>query len=142
MDKYLFMSLHGNRRIILGYDDGLCREFSIEGFLSKTEIEFLMIEFPWTEDGLKRFESITKGKVTRIAPDLCFTAFWNAYAYKIGNKVRTEKLWNALNDVDKAAAMKSIPIYDSFLTVKKNQDKVYPETYLHQRRFENNFKIY
>lgn len=142
MDKYLFTSSSGSRRILIGYEDGLCREFSIEGSLSNTEIEFLMNEFPWTENGLTRFEAITRGKVTRIAMDLTFAAFWNSYAYKVGNKGRTEKLWNTMNDVDKAAAMKSIPIYESFLSVKKNQDKVYPETFLSQRRFENNYKMY
>jgi len=38
-------------------------------------------------------------------------------------------------------AIRKIPVYDSFLAVKRNQEKVYPETFLSQRRFENNFKL-
>ena len=141
MDKYLFTSITGNRKILMGYEDGLLRELSIEGSMSNSEIQFLMLHFPWIECGLKQFEEITRGKVTRIEMDLSFDTFWNAYAYKVGNKTRTEKLWDKLSGVDKAAVLRSIPIYDTFLVIKKNQDKLYPETFLSQRRFENNYKI-
>ena len=142
MNKYLFTSLHAERRLLIGYEDGGLRQLNIEGPMNLVDTDYLATHFPWFESELNEFERITRGKVTAIMMDLTFVAFWNAYAYKVGNKARTEKLWNTLSDVDKAAALKCIPIYDQFLMVKKNQDKVYPETYLSQRRFENNYKLY
>ncbi len=141
MDKYLFTSLSNRRRILFGYENGYLRELSIEGDISMAEIDFLKNEIPWFEIGLDRFQSITRGKVSRIELDLSFDSFWNTYAYKVGNKLRTEKLWDKLSDIEKARVLKSIKVYDQFLEFKKNQEKAYPETYLSQRRFENNYKF-
>jgi len=141
MDKYLFTSQNGQRRILFGYEDGYLRRFTVEGNLTLNEIDFLKNEIPWLEVGLDRFQSITRGKVARIETDLSFGAFWDTYAYKVGNKLRTEKLWEKLSDVEKARVLKSIKIYDQFLDLKKNQEKAYPETYISQRRFDNNYKI-
>ena len=142
MDQYLFTNFQGNRKILLGYEEGILREFKIEGQITDQDIKFMKDELPWREYFLTRFEKTTRGKVTKITVDLSFAAFWNAYTYKVGNKPRTEKLWEKLSDVDKAQAMKSIPVYDQFLAMHPNQDKAYPETYLSQRRFENNYKLY
>lgn len=141
MEKYLFTSLNGSRRILFGYDEGMLREISIEGPISDAEIAVLRDNFPWMEIELKHFEIITRGKITRINLDLSFEVFWNAYGYKVGNKDRTEKLWGKLSEVEKAQVLKSIPIYDQFLALKNNQAKTYPETYLSQRRFDNSYKI-
>jgi hypothetical protein len=141
MDKYLFTSVHGQRSILFGYENGFLRELVIEGVITTTEIDFLKNQIPWYEIGLDRFKEITGGRISRIDPDLSFDGFWNSYAYKVGNKLRTEKLWNRLTEPEKAMAMKSIRIYDQFLAMKTNQAKAYPETYLSQRRFENNYKI-
>lgn len=67
-------------------------------------------------------------------PDLSFEKFWNAYAYKVGDKNRSEKLWNKFSDAEKITALKVIPIYNLFLRTK-NLDKAYPETWLNQKRF-------
>lgn len=78
--------------------------------------------------------------VEQIIGDLSFDAFWDKYNYKVGNKKRAEKLWNALSEADRIQALKVIASYDNWLKRKNYiQEKCYPETYLNQRRFESKF---
>lgn len=70
-------------------------------------------------------------------PDLSFEVFWKKYDYKVGNKQRTEKLWNTLSDAEKVSALRAVPFYNNFLGIKR-LDKAYPETWLNQKRFLTN----
>lgn len=74
--------------------------------------------------------------VSRI--DVTFDAFWNEYAYKVGNKSRVMKKWNALKEPERLLAIGAIPRYKRFADSKKIE-RVYPETYIDQRRWENEF---
>lgn len=70
--------------------------------------------------------------------DTGFERFWNAYGYKVGNKARVAKKWNALGEGDRLLALGAIARYKRFAEGKKI-DRVYPETYIDQRRWENEF---
>ncbi len=76
---------------------------------------------------------------SKIAEDLSFDAFWNQYAYKVGNKTRARKLWEKLKEQEKSAVMKSIGRYENFLRNHPGMGKAYPETFLNQKRWENEF---
>lgn len=67
-----------------------------------------------------------------------FPAFWELYAYKVGNRARVQKKWEALPEADRINAMAAIPRYKRF-AANKRIERVYPETYLDQRRWENEF---
>ena len=67
-----------------------------------------------------------------------FERFWNAYGYKVGNKARVQKKWNALPEGERVLAMAAIPRYRRFAEGKRIE-LVYPETYIDQRRWENEF---
>ena len=80
-----------------------------------------------------------KGIRIDLVPDnLTFEHFWNSYGNKVGDKKRTQKLWDNLPDSDRVAALAKIKAYDIWLS-KNTIAKVYPETYLSQRRWENDF---
>lgn len=84
------------------------------------------------------------GHVALIEPvptDLSFNAFWEKYGYKVGNKSRAIKEWTSLNTDDRIKCLRAIPQYHQYLKNKPNIDRLYPETFLHQRRFENQFKL-
>ena len=68
--------------------------------------------------------------------DLSFEAFWDYYAYKVGDLKRTKKLWNELTEQDKYAALGFIRRYKIFIN-KKGQNQLYAQTFLKQRRWEN-----
>ena len=67
-----------------------------------------------------------------------FETFWNSYAYKVGNKSRVQKKWNAIKESERILAIGAIPRYKRFAESKRIE-RVYPETYIDQRRWENEF---
>jgi len=76
-------------------------------------------------------------KVEEVTPDLSFKKFWDTYAHKQGKKARAERLWKQLSLSERAKAMAYIKKYDNFLFMNKGIAKAYPETYLNQKRWEN-----
>ena len=60
------------------------------------------------------------------------------YGYKVGNKARVQKKWEKLPEGERVLAMASIARYRRFAEGKKIE-MVYPETYIDQRRWENEF---
>lgn len=78
-------------------------------------------------------------KITDVSNgDYGFERFWNLYGYKVGNKTRVQKKWDRLPESEKILALGAIPKYRRFAEGKKI-DLVYPETYIDQRRWENEF---
>lgn len=70
--------------------------------------------------------------------NLTFERFWNQYAYKVGNKARAVKLWNALPEMERVLALGAIDKQRRH-SESRRTDLPYPETYLSQRRWENQF---
>jgi len=68
--------------------------------------------------------------------DLSFENFWKTYNYKLGHKKKAAKTWDRMDEEDKILAMSHIRKYDHFIQANKIK-KLYPETYLNQRRWEN-----
>jgi hypothetical protein len=79
-------------------------------------------------------------EVIEETPNIPFSTFWDAYGLKIGRKERCEKLWKLMTDVEKNLAFNGIKKYNDWLTRNANIQKLYPETFLNQRRWENEYK--
>lgn len=75
--------------------------------------------------------------IEEIPADLSFGVFWDAYGHKVGNKGRAERLWNALSDGERVAALRGVATYQSFLVTRSTMEKAFAETWLNQRRWEN-----
>lgn len=125
----------------------LCRLDITEVNGSETHFDYQVIKgfLKWLPTNLADVETtmVVKGpiKVTEIAPDLSFAAFWAAYNYKMGNKSRAEATWNKLKIEDRNACMGKINQYKNWLKVNPSIAHLYAETFLSQRRWENEFKI-
>jgi hypothetical protein len=102
----------------------------------KQHAQFIRVIPLFEADFLERANR-SKVVYSTVPADLSFSAFWNAYAYKVGDKARAEKLWNKLSEAEKVTALKAIPAYNYFLKTKKI-DKTYAETWLNQKRFLTN----
>ncbi|TKT89495.1 hypothetical protein [Dyadobacter frigoris] len=89
--------------------------------------------FTWRENALIR-------EVKEVPEDLTFAVFWDAYDYKVGDRKKAEKIWNATSDADKMAAMAALPRYKYWL-LTNTTPMVHATTYLNQRRYENEFII-
>lgn len=120
--------------------------YNLNGFLIGFKTDFVVKEatvtyfkehFPFTVDGLNHYKTLQMFKVDELLQDLSFEAFWNTYAHKVGNKARAEKLWNALSDNARAKALNYIRTYNNYLLQNQGIQKLYPETYLNQKRYNN-----
>ena len=99
--------------------------------------KILKDNFPFYITGIDFFRQVKIFNVHPVTPDLSFKKFWDTYGHKQGKKARAERLWKQLSLAEKAKAMAYIRTYDNFLYMNKGIAKAYPETYLNQKRWEN-----
>jgi hypothetical protein len=145
MNKYnISLSRNGtNATVFAGYDsDGFLEEIKIQTRGLRPEQLSYMIGLVAVDefDVKSKVSMLPFVKVEQVPTDLSFNAFWEKYAYKVGRKERTMKLWAGMNDLDRIKCLNSIPAYNYYLTTKPSMERLYPETYLNQRRYESQFK--
>lgn len=71
--------------------------------------------------------------------DVTFERFWNLYGKKVGNKAGVAKKWEKLSWEERVLAIGCIGRMRRYYE-KKGLDLPYPETYINQRRWENEFE--
>lgn len=99
-------------------------------------------------NALKDFESLSKGLATlrKIEieieiereieiGDFDFEKFWNLYNKKVGDKKKIESKWIRLKQDDRDKIFKTLPLF--LESIKDKQYQPYPETYLNNRRWED-----
>lgn len=108
--------------------------------LSDHQRTMLSRVFPLTYAQLTRLVGESGGlKAKLLPPDLSFEVFWKAYNYPT-KKARAQPLWEKLSNTDKVACLNSLTAYAYYLSVKNGIERQYPDTYLRQRRWEDDFK--
>ncbi|MDB9473478.1 MULTISPECIES: hypothetical protein [Nostocales] len=140
--RYSFTSANLDGECIIGFDQQRRVDF-IELKGNFNEIQYLFVFdkiIKLNEHEFIHFMEKYKGiSLRKIKEDLSFERFYNCFANKVGNKKRAIKLWDAMTDGEKSECIASIPRYDRWLLQRQNIEKAYPETYLYQRRWENQF---
>jgi hypothetical protein len=130
-----------DKPMVIGYENRQLALISIPEWFSEQQITWMLNTVPTSEPRLGELDSyMPRFKVQKIEEDLSFERFWNDYGYKVGKKERCQMLWRILSDADKSSCLKAIKKYNRWL-LDKNIDRVYPETFLSQRRWENEFKL-
>lgn len=71
--------------------------------------------------------------------DVSFERFWSLYGKKVGNKAGVEKKWGKLSWDERVMAIGCIGRMRRYYD-QKGIDLPYPETYINQRRWENEFE--
>jgi hypothetical protein len=151
LQEYL-ITLYGktaNRNVRIGYRDGKLALVSIpEGEeFDDAAITFLL---NWLRSQISETQMLENRNDTTlvvrfradiIEPDVTFASFYNAYGYKVGNKKRAEAEWNKLSPEDKVRCLQGVRRYNVWIAQRRSQEKLYPETFLSQSRWENEFKI-
>ena len=141
MTNYLLSSTAFTGEIELRFNEKLALVFyDNRADMTAEQFNFLFSLFPFTEEELikltKRASALT---LVKHYEKKTFKQFWDAYDYKVGNKGRAEKLWNALTDTEHALIMHHLKAYDTYLASRPRMEKLYAETYLNQRRWESEF---
>lgn len=67
-----------------------------------------------------------------------FSAFWDLYNKKVGDKKRCEKKWNSLTNEVHQKIISTIPAFIS--SIRDKQFQPFPETYLNQQRWNDEIK--
>lgn len=137
MKTYLITHKKTNNTMLFIYSSkGVLTEFKLNFKPILQFYQLLQPPFPFLIDGILLYKEHPSFRVQELKQDLSFKGFWDAFAYKHGNKQRAERLWKLLTEVQKAKAIAYIPTYKAML-VNSNKDHLYPETYLNQKRFDN-----
>lgn len=116
--------------------------FEIKADLPDKQYEWLLTNLPKTEQffltTLKRgLESKGNVQIHLVEHDLSFQKFWDRYDYKVGKKKRAERLWKALSKDNKVKALQHLKKYNYHLAQNPHIQRLYPETYLNQERWNN-----
>jgi len=138
MKKYIVTFGSSNVKLLIAYnlENRLC-EFVLEGDFTENQHNFILTKLPRTSDGIALLRQVPKLKVTEVEQDLSFGTFWDQYGHKVGNRNRAIKLWENMPPAEKALALAYIKKYNQFLLQSNGVQKLYPETYLNQKRYEN-----
>ncbi len=138
MSKYFIKSRNTDFKAVLEYEADIVKSVSFENATQEQVLYFCGILAQNTDiEFVKTFRMLV---VTLAQEDLSFKAFWDAFAYKVGKKARAERLWKAMTDAEKQAALFQIKMYKQFVAIK-NQESAYPETWLHNRMWECEYKL-
>jgi hypothetical protein len=138
MRKYIVTTPAVTGDLTFEYDaTGILVSFHNNAELKEEHCKWLYRHFPFVDDELPH--TFPKSKITEVT-DLTFERFWREYDMKVGNKTRTEKLWNALPEADRMQVFERLPKYRRHLKLHQGIMQAYPETFLSQRRWENEYK--
>ena len=94
-----------------------------------------VIPLPLNYSSLKLKVSIREKNLNDKEINISFNDFWNLYDKKIGLKNKIEKKWNKLNNEERKAIMKYIPIYKEAQPEKRFRKN--PETFFNNRSWED-----
>ncbi|MDB0602619.1 hypothetical protein PL373_16075 [Tenacibaculum maritimum] len=120
-------------------------KYSLKGVLTEFKLNFKPIAkfyelleppLPLDLNKVDKFKESQDYTVKQIDQDFSFKSFWDTFSYKHGNKKRAADLWKLLSEVEKAKAIAYIPTYKS-MVISSGKQHLYPETYLFQKRFDN-----
>lgn len=135
--KYILTSKQLEGSLLFEYENGIIKQFTNEAKMTVPQLKWLADHFPVAEKMLIKMARQYGWQLREVQQDLSFEAFWNRYAYKVGNKKRAERLWNKLSEANKIKALNYLSYYDGFLLNNPSINKLYPETYLNQERWNN-----
>ena len=142
MQKFLLEIKDNPVQATIGYENDQLKLIEISSNWSEKGWIWISQRIPFDLTTFIAESKVIKwGKVTLIEEDLSFDVFWNAYDYKIGKKPRAESLWNSLTDPEKTSCLIGVKKYNYWFSTKTGMNKLYPETFLSQRRWENEFKV-
>lgn len=141
MPTYILTNKENDFECVFTYsENGLLKAFELRSEMSeKNHIAFLQYDFS-KQEALQKFASKNTNRKLELVPeDLSFERFLETYNHKVGKKERAQKLWEALTTKEKITCLNTIPRYKAWLAFR-NIETLYPETFLSQKRFQNEYR--
>lgn len=142
MNKYIvtFKGHTKNISVTVAYsENGFLRSIDFgEQELDGLEIMYCYQKIPYHVERLGDIGHVAL--VEQVPTDLSFNAFWEQYGNK-QNKDRAYKFWTALPDKDRIAALRAIRRYNLYLQHQPGIEKKYPDTWIKNRCWTDEYKI-
>lgn len=139
MTEYFAESRNTDFKALLRYDEA--GQLQALEFHSANEAQISYMCMLLSKDSsAEHIAGVESLKLYEAEQDLSFAAFWAAFKYKVGKKARAERLWNAMPEADRQAVFVKIPSYHQFIAIM-NQNSAYPETWLNNRMWENEYRF-
>lgn len=124
-------------RIVLTYNhDGLLVGYLMEAEFNHKQLAFFLQMIPVDMIQLKTVLGVHGFDAVEEIAELTFDYFYEEYGYKTG-KVKAQNAWNRLSKSDRMKALQYLPKYFDFLRKSGGIAKLYPATYLNQKRWED-----
>jgi len=140
MKKFLLESKKTGAIIIVGYRKGILVYLDMKEGVSNLQAMWAHEKVPLPYAEFEAFEKYAKKQgiiVSEFLDDLRFTYFWNTYDYKKGKKISVERLWKSMPDTEKNKALAYLKKYNFFLAENSHIPKLYPQTYLNRKEWDN-----
>ena len=140
MKEFLVVINNGEFKCTYRYNNGMLIGFNLDPKMTKVAIQYMHKVTPFTEELLQAMPKLIKQCVlSESITDTSFQAFWEKFRNKVGNKPRAEKLYKLLSPDEKMQVLMSVKKYHQWLIQNPSVQQLYPETYLSQRRWENQY---
>lgn len=137
--KYFLYSEKITDKIALNYVGGLLKYIEFSDGLTDVQYGWFLKNVPHNEAYVANFAQVGNFQVYAVH-SYTFEDFWEMYGYKVGKKERVKKLWENLTEIEQGKCMVSIPKYKRWLNKNEGIAQCYPETYLSQKRWENEYE--
>ena len=130
---------------ILHYENGLMTRFELIQAQNWTEpqrkfICVSILPLIISDEAFLKSKDIQEYfKVDELPENLTFQDFWDLFGNKVGKKAKAEQLWKLLPEAEKREAIIGIKRYKNWLIQNPNVQMLYPETFLSQKRWENEY---
>lgn len=141
MARYSITSRDTGNKLEVLYDErGLIREVSFISAVERDGLAWIMANLPVQEKGITGWLP-GKFDIFLVPDEVKFDVFWEQYGYKVG-KVNAMSQWQKLSQSERAKAIRMIPRYHQWRKCKNPPiEAVYPERYLKNRRFDDDFTL-
>lgn len=141
LKKYIitFRGNNTNMEVVAEYqDNGALAVVNLPRGEDPVVSNYLVRNVPGDEANLGQIGEIAI--VEECPQDLHFPTFWEAYGNKM-NRERALKLWSAMPDDERLKALRAIPRYNYYLSTKPGIEKKYPDTWLKNKCWQNNYTV-
>lgn len=138
--RYSITSSAFEGELTFAYDESdVLTGFFNAATMNEQQIVWLATHFPMTVSLLEQVAGMSSTLTIRLTTqEVTFQEFWDAYNYKVDRK-DAEKAWDKLTLAEKITAFERIPSYNYFLMTRRNQERMYPATYL-RGKYDNDYK--
>lgn len=128
------------------HENGYLASATLPEVIDKEALVFIARTFPVHVSVLAYYRERTKARITAVALDTSFEAFWDRYSHKRGSKPLAQQYWDGqkrtitrrpINEEDRQIIMRVLPRFLYRYPPEKKDFQPLASTYLHQRLWES-----